>query len=437
MLLTSSYAVRVAAYFGGLFLVMGTQLPYLPVWLDDRGLDAGGIALVASAPLFVRLVATPAIAFIADRYAIHRRMVIVLTWLGLATLLALHHQASLVAIALLAIVFTLTWSTIMPLIETIATDGVRARGHDYGRMRLWGSITFVVANFVGGAVLSAYGPDGVVWLMVAGAGLTVAAAHALPRRVQAPHPEIQGPEAQAPEAQVPEIQDSEARQESITATPPSRAAKAATLSPAEAFRLAAAPAFVVFLVAGGFAQASHAVFYIFGTLHWQAQGISATFIGVLWAIGVIAEIALFWWSAHAIRAFGATGLILLGGLGGVLRWWLMGFDPPVWALVPLQVLHGLTFGASHLGAIHFIAQAVSQRQAGTAQALYASITAGVAMAAMMLVAGALFPHVAGRSYWAMAASSGLGSLAAWWLWQHWHGEVIGDARASRRSSGKA
>ena len=108
---------------------------------------------------------------------------------------------------------------------------------------------------------------------------------------------------------------------------------------------------------------------------------------------------------------GARELILLGAGAAVLRWLVMGFDPPLALLLPLQVLHGLTFGATHLGAMHFIGQSVPEAQAGTAQSLYASVTGGIAMGGAMLISGPLYAAYAGRGYWAMAAIAAIGLAA--------------------------
>ncbi len=112
-----------------------------------------------------------------------------------------------------------------------------------------------------------------------------------------------------------------------------------------------------------------------------------------------------------MRALGPILLIAAGALAGVLRWTVMAFDPPLAALVGLQALHGLTFGASHLGAVHYIAATVPQHLAGTAQALYASVTSGIAMGAATLLAGELYASVAGGAYLAMSAMSLLGLAA--------------------------
>ena len=107
------------------------------------------------------------------------------------------------------------------------------------------------------------------------------------------------------------------------------------------------------------------------------------------------------------------GQALIGGaVAATLRWSLMSFDPPLAVLMPLQLLHALTYGATHLAAIHFIARAVPEAAAGTAQALYASVAAGVIMGAATLASGPLFAAYGGGAYWAPAALSTVGLAAA-------------------------
>ena len=268
----------------------------------------------------------------------------------------------------------------MPLTETVAMSGVKAAGLDYGRMRVWGSLSFIAASLVGGWVVERLGAGSAIWLVVAGAALTTAAAHALARPIGL------------------------GRLKAATSPP--------RLSLAEAVGLLGSRTFLIFLVAAGLVQAAHAVFYTFGTLHWRDLGLSTGWSGALWAISIVAEVALFAYSAAVVRRIGPVELIALGAGAAVVRWLAMGFDPPLALLVPLQVLHALTFGATHVGAMHFIGRAVPQVQAGTAQALYASVTGGIAMGGAMLLAGPLYAAYAGRAYWAMAALAAVGLIAS-------------------------
>jgi PPP family 3-phenylpropionic acid transporter len=269
----------------------------------------------------------------------------------------------------------------------VALSGVKVAGLDYGRMRLWGSLTFILASVCSGWVVQTYGAASAVWLVVAGGALTTAASHALARPI------------------------GRGRLKAATSPPRLRIADAAGLLRSRIF--------LVLLVATGAIQAAHAVFYTFGTLHWSAQGLSAGWSGALWAISVIAEIGLFAFSAAVVRRCGAAQLIAMGGVAAVVRWLAMGFDPPLEWLVPLQVLHGFTFGATHIGAMHFMGRVVPERQTGTAQALYASVTGGIAMGAAMLVAGPLYATLGGRAYWPMAVVGAVGLAASLPLIAEW------------------
>lgn len=389
------FAVRLALFFGALFLIYGVHLPYLPVWLDFRGMTPGEIGLVTATPFFLRLVVTPAVALYADQWGAHRAIVITLAWTAVAASLLLTLAAGFHAIFAAAVVFALASSTMMPLIETVAVAGVRRGGLDYGRMRLWGSLTFILATFGGGAVLQSYGPAAGVWLMATGALATAVAAHLLPRPADPSPAAVGGP------SRLPKLDD--------------------------AVRLLRAPVFLAFLVAVGAVQGAHATFYTFGALHWRSQGLSSAMIGALWTIGVAAEIALFAYSGFVMARIWATSLLILGGAAAVLRWSLMGLDPPLALLVPLQLLHGATYGAAHLGAIHFISRAVPDQAAGTAQAIYATVAAGVAMGAATLAAGSLYARYGGGSYWGMAAIAAVGLLAALYVRRSWSGAALWPA----------
>jgi PPP family 3-phenylpropionic acid transporter len=376
----NSLWVRLSFIFGGLFLITGVQLPYLPVWLDWRGLTATEIGIVTSAPLFLGLVVTPTIAFVADRIGDYRRAIVVLAWCAFAAVVALAQMQGFWSILVLVTAFLLSLQTMMPLTGTVAMLGVKALGLDYGRMRLWGSLTFIGAGLAGATVLDSFGAKAIVWLLLAGTAITVGTAHwlACHRPDSAGH----------------------------------RISRSAPIGLAEVAELARSADFVLFLCAAGAVQAAHAVFYAFGVLHWRTLGISNGAIGLLWAIGVVAEIVLFAFSRRIVHRVGAVDLIVAGAAAAVVRWFSMAFDPPILILVPLQFLHALTFGAAHLGAMHFIGRTIGPERAGTAQAFHSTATTGLAMGGAMLLSGLLYGRVGGQSYLAMAVIALLGLLAS-------------------------
>ncbi len=384
----AGFAARLALFYGALFVIYGVQVPYLPVWLDWQGLSAREIAVVTATPYLLRLLVTPSVALVADRLGNHRIMVIELAWVALALALLLAAMTGFWPLFLAAVPFAIVVNTMLPLTETIAVGGVIARGLDYGRMRLWGSLTFIAVGLLGGTLVDSLGAGVAIWLIIAGALLTVAAGHYLPL----PTPE-----------------------EDTASRPHPKLAVAA------ARRLVAHPLFLVFLLAAGSIQAAHAMFYAFGALNWRAQGLSTTWVGVLWAIAVLSEVVLFAYSGAVVRRVGAAGLLVGGAAAAIVRWGAMAFELPLAALAPLQVLHAATYGASHLGAMHFIARAVPAAAAGTAQALYATVAAGVMMGAATMASGSLYAAFGGRAYLAMAALGAVGLAASALVLRRWDG----------------
>ena len=376
-----TFAVRIALFFTALFFVAGTKLPYFPVWLDWRGLTTSEIALATAAPLFLRIVVGPILAMAADRWGDLQQAVLVLAVASLIALGGLAAADGFYAILAVSLLAAMATTGLMPLAETIAMSGVRRAGHDYGRMRLWGSLSFIAAGFIAGAAITGFGPGAVWALLVAGAAATVAAAVALPAD--------------------PEASSSERRPFSF----------------AGLRTLVSEPGFLLFLLAAGAIQSSHAVFYTFGVIEWQRQGLGPTWAATLWAIGVAAEIGLFAYSRAVVERLGAVGLLVAGALAALIRWLVMAFDPPLALLLPLQALHGLTFGAAHLGALHLMAERVPPSHASTAQALYASVTSGIGLGLATLVAGPIYKAYGSRAYLAMVILALIGIAAAMRLGQ--------------------
>jgi PPP family 3-phenylpropionic acid transporter len=185
-----------------------------------------------------------------------------------------------------------------------------------------------------------------------------------------------------------------------------------------------APKFLLFLLAASAIQASHAVYYAFGTLNWRAQGISDGTIGALWAIGVVAEIGLFAVSGRVITSLGAARLLLAAGAAAVVRWALMAGDPSLLATAALQCLHAFSFGAAHLAAIYFLTHAVPEDRGATAQGIYAATVAGLALGLATIASGPLYKLMAGQAYAVMALIAFVGAVSARLLEGQWRGGLV-------------
>jgi MFS transporter, PPP family, 3-phenylpropionic acid transporter len=366
-----SFALRLAIFYAALFLTLGVQLPFLPLWLAAKGLDAGAIGIVLSVPMVVRVAAIPLATRSADRHDALRAAMVIASALALIGYGAMGLVQGAVAITIAFALASVFYAPLMPLSDAYALRGLAAVGRAYGPVRLWGSAAFIAGSFGAGFFLDVLPARDLIWLVVASLAIAAAAACALsPLGLRASRP-------------------------------------AERVSSARHFLHN--KALVAAVAAASLIQASHAVYYGFSALGWETAGLDGGAIGALWALAVVAEIALFAVSGRLPLA--PTTLIMLGAVGAVIRWGAMAFDPPPVLLPPLQCLHGLSFGATHLGTMGFIARAAPADFGATAQG-YLAVALGLVMAASMGISGVLYARWGSLAYGAMAAVAAAGGLLA-------------------------
>ena len=129
---------------------------------------------------------------------------------------------------------------------------------------------------------------------------------------------------------------------------------------------------------------------------------------MLWAEGTGAGILLFWHGQRLLARFGPDGLMMIGGAAGIIRWILSGRLTWLPSIVVLQPLHAFTFGASYLGAMHFLSRATPFSAAAGAQSIYVAVSSGLGGGLVMVLAGALYADYGGMAYLFMAVLSAAG-----------------------------
>jgi MFS transporter, PPP family, 3-phenylpropionic acid transporter len=369
-----SVAPRLALVYVALFSMMGIQLPYWPVWLADRGMGAEQIGVLLGVFTWARL-AAPWAGSWADRRGRGGHLACALAGATLACFAGFVWADGFAPLLLLSAALGLALAPILPLADGIAVSAAAAGRIDYGRVRLWGSVAFVLASGVGGLVLQRTSPDLVLTaLLITSVALLAATAWLAPAGRKSP----------------------------VSASAP-----AASLG-----AILRWPRFLTFLAAGACMQGAHAVLYGFGTRHWQAIGITESTIGWLWAWGVIAEVVLFAVGQRMVARFSPPGMLALAALGGIVRWPLLAWVESVEVVVLVQTLHAATFAAAHMGAMSWIRDSIGREGVQRATALYTAVCSGASLGLGMPLAGVLFDRFAGGAYLAMAATSTLGLFFA-------------------------
>jgi PPP family 3-phenylpropionic acid transporter len=381
-----------AAFYATIGLATGIGMPFFPLWLEYKGFNASEIGIILATPMIVRVLCVPLTMRLADRTNMLR------TGMFLAAVgSALGNMAMLPANTLTAMVATMALAAVFfapgyPLTDAYVLRALTERKGSYGSVRLWSSVAYIVANVSGGYLIGMIGRANILWLIIG--AFVIGAVSALGLKPLAAH--HTSADSPRPSSMV----------------------------------LWRSRVFVAMLVACSVSQSSHAVYYGFSTLGWTNKGFTDTTIGMLWAIGVIAEICLFLGAGFLSRFIGPIAWVILGAAGGIVRWGGLALDPPFAVLPFLQCLHALTFTATLMGTMQFLARNVPPGLGGTAQGDFAAAQ-GLVFGAATVVSGMLFRSYGDLSYIAMAVLSALALAVAIMAYVFARAEPPPDTRAAQ------
>jgi PPP family 3-phenylpropionic acid transporter len=369
-----SPAALIAAYYVFLLGALGIFLPYFSLWLVAHGLTATEATRVLALTPLMSLVAPPLVGLWADARRARAWLLSggsLATWLAFSGFLWAETRPALFATTAL---YAFCRAPLTSLVDATALDHVRHAGGSYGRLRLWGSLGFLVAALGAGALLQA---SGLTWLIAVAAALLLACAgcaFALPSPPPQPRREVVG-------------------------------AWLHLLGSADEW---------VFLLAVVLMQMATAAYDAGFTLHLARLGYGGRFIGTAWAVGVAAEIVLMAASPWILARVGARRLFAGAVATAALRWALLSRVTGAAAILCLQPLHGITFGLFWVAAVTLV------RDRGAAAPTAAQGLFSAALAAGSLVgmnaAGALLEAGGGRALYGAAslAATGAALCAVWY-----------------------
>lgn len=386
--------VRLALLLAASFLGVGVTMPFLPPFLAGKGLGPEQVAQVLFAGSLARFAIGPALGRLADRLGDGRPMLLACgAAASLAALLFLPAEGFLAAVAVQAL-FAAAMSPLAPVGEAMTLAATRRAGVDYGRVRSAGSAAFIVAALGAGWLAARVGYAAMPWLVGGCYAAAALAAWALPSATIAPR----------------------AGSRAATRAPAARSGLAGGLRRAFALHLLRRPGFGRLIAITGLVQGSHAAYYGFSSIHWAQAGHSPEVIGLLWSEAVLAEVLLFFWARPLLGRLSPRALMLLAAGAGVLRWCALAATTELWALVPLQALHAMTFGAQYMGVMRWLSAHAPPGEAVSAQSLHAAIGNTGALALSMLAAGALYAAFGAGAFLAMGALCAI-ALPVSWFWR--------------------
>lgn len=365
-----SFALFFFAYYG----YVGVFSPYASLYFADKGIGAAQIGVLMSLMQVMRIFGPNLWGWVADHTS-RRVLVLRLTSIAAATVFCgiFWGQGFLFYFGVLVLLNLFT-SAQGPLSEALMLSAMRGDLTHYGRLRLWGSVGFIVSVMLSGQLLDWFGVGLVPWISLA--LLTMVAAVTFNMREEgASHPDVP----------VPSVRELLRRKE-----------------------------VAAFFVSTFLMVAAHASLYVYYSLYLAGLGYSKTVIGLMWSLGVIAEIAFFYWQAPLFRRYGVRWLMLASLAIGVVRFLMIGFGASsLFLLLVAQVLHAATFGVHHSASVATLQRWFSGPLQARGQALFISISYGLGGTLGGLLLSACWDTFGARVVYVLAAvMCGLGWVAA-------------------------
>jgi PPP family 3-phenylpropionic acid transporter len=365
------FATRVALFYGTLFGMTGTHLPFFTVWLRAVGIDAFWIGLITAVPSVTRFTALPLVTGLAERRQALRGAIVVTACATAFGFFLLGTQHLPVLVFLIYALTCCLWTPMVPLTDAYALRGVKRYGLNYGPLRLWGSAAFVLGALVCGMMLDLIAARNLIWIIAGSAALGALASLALPP-----------------------LDDS----------------RTARSGSAGAGALLRDRGFLAVIVASALIQGSHAAYYIFASIAWQQAGFGGLTIATLWVLGVIAEIVLFALSPRFTVP--PWKLVVIAALSAAARWAIMAHDPPLAVLAVVQLAHALSFGLTQVGIMGLLLHQVPGHMMARGQG-YLTACGGIVAGLASVVSGTIYENWGQGIYYVMAAMATSGGLVVW------------------------
>ena len=366
---------RLSGFYFFYFALLGALVPYWGLFLRGRGFDAVAIGELMAILMATKVVAPNIWGWLGDHLGHRMRIVRLASLVSLLVFCGMFWAQSFWAIALVMALYSFFWNASLPQFEVVTFSYLRELAPRYARIRVWGSIGFIVTVIVLGWLVEWRGAEillpSVLFIFVA---IWLSAL-----LVRDPDPE--------PHPQ---------HQQSLA-------------------QILKKPAIIGFFVAVFLMQASHGPYYAFYSIFMTDHGYTETLIGQLWALGVLAEVGLFVVMHHLLERFGARRVLVISMLAAALRWLLIGgFADSLASLVIAQLLHAATFGTFHAAGIHLVQHYFRGRHKGRGQALYSSVSFGAGGAVGSLASGYAWEGLGPAMTFGTASMLAmLGAFVAW------------------------
>ena len=358
---------RLSSFYFFYFAVVGAMVPYWGVYLKSLGYSSQDVGFITAIILGTRIIAPNFWGWLADKTQQRLRIIrqgSALACVFFAGVLINQHYSWLVLVISL---YTFFWHAVLPQFEVITLSYLGSQYQRYGQIRLWGSLGFMAA-VVGLGLLFDFLPIRFLPIAILSFLILIWLSSLSLKAVSV--------------------------QKTLESTQ-------------GFFSLVFQPAIICFLLASFLLQLSHGPYYTFYSLYLQEHyHYTSTATGLLWALGVLAEVAIFLLMPKIMHRFNVRSLLLATFLITALRWYLIGYCADwLWVLLFAQLLHAMSFGVAHAASIEIVRSHFKGAHQGQGQALYSSLSFGAGGAVGAVIGGLLWDYSASLTFLVASLSS--------------------------------
>lgn len=342
---------RLSGFYFFYFATLGILVPYWGLYLQWEGFSSRQIGELTAILLASRIIAPNVWGWLADRRGKRMPIVRLASFAAVLVFSSILINQSFLWMAVVLMGFSFFWNAALPQFEVTTLQHLGKHTAHYSKIRLWGSIGFIFIVLLLGALLQRFDAGIVPYALI----LTLTGIWL------------------------------------ISITVPEATTTATSSTPIAFLTLISQPAMLAFLVICFLMLVSHGPYYTFYSIYLESYGYSRTLIGILWSLGVIAEVGVFLLMHRWLPRFGMRNVLLFSCLLTAIRWMLIALFPEQLSiLIVAQSLHAASYGMFHAAAIAWVHAFFTGRNQGRGQALYSSISFGAGGAVGSLVSGYLW-----------------------------------------------
>ena len=367
---------RLSRFYFFYYFFVGSFVPYWGIYLQSENFSPSSIGILLSLFQISRIVAPNFWGWLADHTGYRVKWIKLTSFLGLIGFVGVFWAKGFFWIFLVMSALSLFTSSTLPLAESLTLAHLATTDGHYSRIRLWGSIGFIVASLFLGYLIDFQGINILLWVLLIAQAIIFFLSNTIP-----------------------ETQDIEHKTNDLSI-----------------WKIIKTPSVIALLIGCTLMVSAHGVLYNFYSIYLKDHGYSSGTIGWLWAVGVICEILIFMAMPKILQRFSLKAILLMSLFLGVIRFTLIGVSPDhLYLLFIAQMFHAATFGSFHAASIEVIAYYFKGRNQTRGQAIYNSVAYVIGGTIGGLGGGYLIQYLGGQLGFMIAAISPLIGFVVIWF----------------------